>query len=93
MSDLNGVQDPATELLRERVRQIEADIAAHKARMEGATMVRDELLDLIATLSRKPRARKPRIVTEQPERDPAPPLNSPALPFTFAPAFVPDGAA
>lgn len=56
--------DAAIDHLRERVRQLDIDIAMHKARMDGATMVRDELLDLIATLSRKSRPRKVRAVTE-----------------------------
>jgi hypothetical protein len=66
MSETNttNANDAAIDVLRERVRQLDIDIAMHKARMDGATMVRDDYLDTIATLSRKPRPRKPRPVTE-----------------------------
>jgi hypothetical protein len=93
MSDLNELQDPAIEALRERARQLDTDIDAARRRLEIATACRDELLEMVAVLSRKPRSRKPRIVTEPADREPTPVLNAPALPFTFAPAFVPDGAA
>jgi hypothetical protein len=56
--------DAAIEFLRERVRQLDIDIATHKARMDGATMVRDDYLETIATLSRKSRPRKMRAVAE-----------------------------
>jgi hypothetical protein len=65
MSDTTPTpNDAAIEHLRERVRQLEADIAMHRARMEGATMIRDDYLDTIATLSRKSRPRKVRAVPE-----------------------------
>lgn len=64
MSDTPTPNDAAIEHLRERVRQLEADIAMHRARMEGATMIRDDYLDTIATLSRKSRPRKVRAVPE-----------------------------
>lgn len=64
MSDIIPPNDATIDFLRERVRQLEIDIAAHKARMEGAAMVRDDYLETIATLSRKARPRKVRAVME-----------------------------
>jgi hypothetical protein len=72
--------DAAIEHLRERVRQLDTDIAAQKARMDGLTMVRDDYLDTIATLARKSRPRKPRAVTETV----TPAEDAPARPTVFA---------
>ena len=58
----NPIPDAAIEALRERTRQLDTDIAQHTRSVEVATACRDELLDVIATLSRKPRARsRPRL--------------------------------
>jgi hypothetical protein len=51
----NTLPDPAIETLRERIRQYEADIAQQTQSMQVATRCRDELLDVIATLTRKSR--------------------------------------
>lgn len=56
--------DAAILVLRERERELDGEIQSHTRQVEIATARRDELLDLIATLSRKPRLRKPRAVTE-----------------------------
>jgi len=69
MSDTTTPNDAAIDHLRERVRQLDADIAALKARLDGLTMVRDDYLDTIATLARKSRPRKPRAVIETPAED------------------------
>lgn len=68
MSDANPTQhDAAILVLREREREVFAEIQSHHRAMEIATARREELLDLIATLSRKPRARKARSIEAQPE--------------------------
>jgi septal ring factor EnvC (AmiA/AmiB activator) len=60
MSDTITTNDAAIEIITERVHKLDADIARHKAAIDVATASRSELADLIATLSRKPRARKAR---------------------------------
>jgi len=61
------LSDPAIEALRERVGQYDADIAEHARAISIATGCRESLLDVIATLSRKPRTRsKPRIAAPVP---------------------------
>jgi hypothetical protein len=62
MSDIISPNDAAIEALRERERQLDAEIQAHTRRAEVATERREEVRDLIAMLSRKPRARRPRAV-------------------------------
>jgi hypothetical protein len=47
--------DPATEALRDRVRQLEGDILLHTRRLEVTTACRDELAEIIAALCRKAR--------------------------------------
>lgn len=64
MSDSNTPNDNAIEVIDEQVRQLEDDIQGHTRRLEVDTAIRDRLLELRATLSRKPRGRKPRLVAE-----------------------------
>jgi hypothetical protein len=60
--------DAAILVLRERERELDSEIQGHTRALELAAARREELLDLIAMLSRKPRARKVRAVAEaQPE--------------------------
>jgi hypothetical protein len=54
----------AVAVLRERERVLDAEIEGYQRQMDIANARRDELLDLIATLTRKPRVRKPRAVAE-----------------------------
>jgi hypothetical protein len=56
--------DAAIAVIMDRARELETEIVGHQRCIEVATASRNELLDLIATLGRKPRARKPRMVTE-----------------------------
>jgi DNA-binding NarL/FixJ family response regulator len=98
MSDASSTLDAAIELLHKREREIDADIQMHLARAAGATSVRDELRDLIASLSRKPRARKPRGIEAaaepttspepraEPEAAPAPAPTVPWSGFALTPA-------
>lgn len=62
MSDTNcpSPHDSAILVLRERERDLLAEIQTHTRAMELATARREELLDLIAVLGRKPRPRKQR---------------------------------
>jgi len=61
MSDANPTQhDAAILVLRERERELFGEIQSHQRSLELATARREELLDLIATLSRKPRGRRAR---------------------------------
>lgn len=73
MSDANPTQhDAAILVLRERERELFAEIQDHQRKLDLATARREELLDLIATLSRKPRARKARAALDAcPEDHPA----------------------
>jgi len=80
MSDISAnPMDAAIAVLRERERELDGEILAHTRQVEMATARRDELLDLIATLSRKPRPRKPRQVAEA-----APSAAEDARPSLFA---------
>jgi hypothetical protein len=76
MSDANPTQhDAAILVLRDRERELFAEMQNHQRSLEIATARREELLDLIATLSRKPRPRRARPTTEalpEPANDPAP---------------------
>jgi hypothetical protein len=66
MSDITITgNEAAIDTLRERVSQLDRELQSHQHAIELAGARRDELLDLIATLSRKPRARaKPRAVKD-----------------------------
>jgi hypothetical protein len=57
----NIASDPAIDILRERVKQYETDIALHLRRAEIATDCRNDLLEVVATLSRRLRTKKPRL--------------------------------
>lgn len=61
MSDSN-THDTAIEAINDQLAQLDADIQASTRRLEVDTAVRDRLLDLRGTLSRKPRGRRPRVV-------------------------------
>jgi hypothetical protein len=60
MSDTNTPHDAAIAVITDRVRELDAEITEHQRAIDVATASRGELADLIATLSRKPRARKAR---------------------------------
>ena len=76
MSDTTP-HDAAILVLRERERDLDGEIQGHQRALEIATARREELLDLIALLSRKPRVRKARAAAEpQPE-----PANDPVSVF------------
>ena len=60
MSDTNTPHDAAIAVITDRARELDAAILEHQRAIDVATASRGELLDLIATLSRKPRARKAR---------------------------------
>jgi hypothetical protein len=64
MSDFIPVQhESALAVLRDRERDLGAEIQTDSRALELKTARHDELLDLIAALSRKPRVRTPRAVT------------------------------
>jgi hypothetical protein len=93
MSDISSPQDPAIEALRERERQLDADVQQHIRNAEVATACRNEVRELIALLTRKARVRKPRVVGETANGTPVPardPLAIGGPAFVFAP---PEGAA
>ena len=63
MSEVIPTQhESAIAVLREREAQLDGEIQTHSRALELATAQRELLLDLIATLSRKPRVRAPRAV-------------------------------
>ena len=62
MSDIIPTQhESAVLVVRERAELLAADIQAQRRNLEIATARHEELLDLIAMLSRKPRVRAPRV--------------------------------
>jgi hypothetical protein len=77
MSDIiTTPQDAAIEAIDDHVRQLNADIEADTRRVDVNTATRDRLLDVRASLVRKARVRKPRVVeasngTPVVTRDPA----------------------
>lgn len=65
MSDIiTTPHEAAIAVITDRARELETEILGHQRSIDVASASRNELLDLIATLSRKPRARKPRAVAE-----------------------------
>jgi hypothetical protein len=63
MSETNcAPNESAIEVLRERISLLDGQIEARSIANAADLSTRDVLLDLIATLSRKPRARKPRAI-------------------------------
>lgn len=65
MSDTTPTpMDAAIAVITDRARELETEILGHQRCIDVATASRNELLDLIATLSRKPRARKVRVIQE-----------------------------
>lgn len=65
MSDTTPTpNDAAIAVITERARELETEILGHQRSIDVATASRNELLDLIATLSRKSRPRKVRAVPE-----------------------------
>lgn len=65
MSDANP-NDPAIEIVRKRICQLDTEIALHKHRAETASQVRDELAELATSLGKMGRPRKPRVVADAP---------------------------
>lgn len=56
--------DAALAAINARIGELNLEIEQHQRLAETARVVRDELSDIVATISRKPRIRKPRAVTE-----------------------------
>lgn len=59
--------DAALAAINARIGELNLEIEQHQRLAETARVVRDELSDIVATISRKPRIRKPRAVTEAPD--------------------------
>lgn len=71
MSDMIPAQhESAIAVLREREAQLDGEIQTHSRALELATAQRELLLDLIATLSKRPRVRAPR-APSRPMSEPA----------------------
>jgi hypothetical protein len=85
MSDHITTNDAAIAVITDRVRELDAEILEHQRAIDVATASRGELADLIATLSRKPRARKAR--ASEPASANVLEL-APAAPSIFAPVSV-----
>lgn len=65
MSDMIPTQhESAVAVLRERERGLDAERQTLARQIEKIEERQDELLNMIATLTRKPRVRRPRAVTE-----------------------------
>jgi hypothetical protein len=56
--------DAAIAAILARIAELDIQIAHHNQLARTDAAIRDELADLVATLSRKPRSRRPRTVTE-----------------------------
>jgi hypothetical protein len=67
MSDSPPIPDAAIEAIRARIAELNLEIEQHQRLAETARVVRDELSDIVATISRKPRSRKPRVVIDAAE--------------------------
>ena len=89
MSDTIPTQhESAVALMRDRASQLAAEMQGHARKLEVATERHEELLDMIALLTRKPRARKPRTVAEAPANDAA----EEARPSVFAASVAEEAA-
>ena len=75
-ANLPTQHESAVAVLRKQVCDLDTQIAATTRKLELETAQRDVLLDLEALLTRKPRTRKVRAVTETPAND---------MPSVFAP--------
>jgi hypothetical protein len=65
MSDTNAnPHDAAIAQILARIAELDIQIAQHNQLARTDAAIRDELADLVATLSRKPRSRRTRVVTE-----------------------------
>jgi hypothetical protein len=97
MSDIIPVQhESAVAILHTRACELFREIEAQKRALEIATAKHDELLDLIATLSRKPRVRTARKPVEPANDQPAndQPEDTSSRPTVFAsPSMAEEAAA
>lgn len=82
------VQDPALDLLRDADRELEAEILGHQRCIETANAKRELLRELIATLSKKPKQRKPRGVDFGPVDTGQPIIVGTQAPSVFAPCVT-----
>jgi hypothetical protein len=78
--------------MRDRASQLAAEMQGHARKLEVATERHEELLDMIALLTRKPRARKPRAVAEAPANDAAEEAAVEARPSVFAASVAEEAA-
>ncbi len=60
MSDNTTPHEAAIAVLRERERELDAEVKIHEERAAAVSLRREELRDVIALLSRKPTVRRPR---------------------------------
>ena len=71
--------DSAVAILRDRESELDAEILTHQHKLDIAIQRREEILEAISRLSRKPRARKPRALTDV-SAAPEPANDCPAAP-------------
>jgi hypothetical protein len=81
--DTTTPSDPAIVAIQARIAELNVQIEQHNRLAQMAAAIRDEFAEMIATLSRKPRARKPRAVAEA-----TGPAEDAPRPGVFAPVLV-----
>jgi hypothetical protein len=89
---ITSPHEAAIAVITERANALDAEILGHQRCIDVATASRNELLELVATLSRKPRARKPRAVAEsgsQAEDTQRPAVDAAPRPSVFGAVPVP----
>ncbi len=70
MSDIIPVQhESAVAILRERIGEFDSEIGGYTESLRLANAGREVLLDMVARLTRVPRAKKSRVVVEAPAND------------------------
>jgi hypothetical protein len=94
MSDVIPTQhESAVAILRERERELDIEIAGYTDSLRLANAQREVLLDMIARLTRVPRARKPRMVVEAAPANDQPEETSPRPTVFATPSLVEADAA
>jgi hypothetical protein len=83
MSDNQTAEDIALDTLRRRASELDAEAGAHRVAADLATRCADELRAVIATLSRKVKPRRPRVVETATAPEGGEPAAEPAAPVTF----------
>jgi hypothetical protein len=83
VSDNQTGEDIALDTLRRRIAELDNDAASHRASADLATRCADELRAVAATLTRKVKPRRPRVVETATAPEGGEPAAEAAAPVTF----------